>query len=111
MSAADMICPHCSASMRGEPIPEEHLQHEPDCEERKARSLYGNCYCLPWGESTHFSRVMGHEIRDVYDGVLYWSCPDCGKAWPRWNDGEGRLSFEAAKYVAVHNNAIEEAAS
>lgn len=99
-----MTCPHCAASMQGDPIPEEHRQHKPDCEDRKARSPFGSCYCLPHGDDvTHFSRVMGHEVRGVYDGVLYWSCPDCGRAWPRFADGEGRLTAAAAKFVALHN--------
>lgn len=27
--------------------------------------------------------IMGHENPHVYDGVLFWSCLVCGKAWPR----------------------------
>lgn len=95
-------CPHCHASMQGDPIPEEHRQHKDNHDEQVEK--YGHCYCLPWGEKTHFSRVMGHEIWGVYDGVLFWSCPDCGKAWPRWTDG-GPLSDEAARRVAEYNAA------
>lgn len=30
------------------------------------------------------SRVIGTEISRVYDGVLYWVCPDCLGSWHRW---------------------------
>lgn len=104
MSAAKEVCPHCKASMQGEPIPSEYLEHKPDCETRKALSILGRCYCLPYGEgTTHFSRVIGHEVRGVYDGVLFWSCPDCGKAWPRFTDGRGRLTAISAEYAVDHN--------
>lgn len=93
-------CPHCEASLQGDPIPAEHREHKPDHAEQV--DLYGRCYCLPWGDSTHFSRLMGHQVSGVYDGVLFWSCPDCGKAWSRWTDG-GRLTDEGARCVAEWN--------
>ena len=43
---------------------------------------------------------LGYEIRGVYDGVLYWVCGNCGRAWPRFTDGPlGELSEE---YVDKH---------
>jgi len=33
---------------------------------------------------THYSRMIGVEVPGVYDGVLYWSCPDCGARWHRF---------------------------
>lgn len=33
------------------------------------------------------SRVIGVEIRGVYDGVLIWHCPDCAHQWHRWPEG------------------------
>lgn len=107
MTAYDR-CPFCDASMQGAPIPAEHREHKPDHDEQVER--YGRCYCLPWGDETHFSRVIGHEVSAVYDGILYWSCPDCDRAWPRWVDG-GRLTDEAAEHVHRHNRAVEKAAS
>lgn len=29
------------------------------------------------------SRVVGVEIWGAYDGILFWTCPDCGHGWPR----------------------------
>lgn len=31
-----------------------------------------------------YSRMIGVKIPEIYDGVLFWQCPDCGKAWHRW---------------------------
>jgi hypothetical protein len=104
MSAADMTCPHCATDMRGDEIAECFRTHRDDCALKDGRL---RCFCFPYGEATHYSRVMGHEIRGVYDGVLFWSCPDCGLAWPRWNDG-GRLSRVGAHEVARHNAAIND---
>jgi hypothetical protein len=28
--------------------------------------------------------MIGVKIPEIYDGVLFWQCPDCGKAWHRW---------------------------
>jgi len=74
-------CPHCAVSLQGDPIPAEHRVHKPDHDAQVTR--YGRCYCLPYGDKTHFSRIISHEIRGVYDGVLFWSCPDCRMAWVR----------------------------
>lgn len=54
-------CPHCSASLVGEPIP-EHL-----------RASYG---------ATHFARAIG-VVDPRKDRVVRWRCPDCGWEWPR----------------------------
>jgi len=41
------------------------------------------------------SRVIGVEIRGLYDGVAYWICPDCKVVWHRWADspGNARLRY------------------
>lgn len=48
------------------------------------------------------SRVTGNEVRGVYDGVLYWSCPDCNHAWPR-DHGSVYRNERAQHYVDLHN--------
>lgn len=45
-------------------------------------------------------RTIGVEIRGVYDGVLFWQCPDCGTRWHRWPIGS-RLRERANRYVTV----------
>lgn len=66
-------CPHCGTDQRGDPIPAEHL----------AAGLYGE----PDSAPRHYSRTIGVNIPGVYDGVLYWACPDCGGTWHRWPEG------------------------
>jgi len=61
---SEEICPHCNADLRGEPIPE------------KDQHLFGG--------KTHFSRLIGLEISDRYDGISYWLCPDCRVIWDRF---------------------------
>ncbi len=63
-------CPGCEADLRGEPIPQEYLD----------RGFY------PEG-MTHYSRMIGVEVRGVYDGQLFCQCPDCGHRWHRWPKG------------------------
>jgi hypothetical protein len=45
---------------------------------------------------------VGYEVRGVYDGVLYWLCPICGHAWPRFT-GTDRLAGLSEKYADDHN--------
>jgi hypothetical protein len=79
MSGLPETCPHCAANLQGDPIAEE----------------YRECYAPT---STHYSRIIGIEVRGVYDGVLYWSCPDCGGTWHRW---------DAERYERRHSAAVE----
>lgn len=63
-------CPKCSADLRGTPIPQKYIDAG---------------YYAPG--TTHYSRTIGVEISGVYDGVLFWQCPDCGGRWHRWPEG------------------------
>lgn len=56
-------CPECNADWRGSPIPEK-IRH---------------CY----GQKEHYSRLIGVEIREKYDGVDHWLCPDCRATFNR----------------------------
>lgn len=76
-------CPHCNSNQNGEPISEEYLK----------KGFYGE-----WdGTPKYYSRTIGVEISEVYDGVLYWMCPDCGGSWHRWEDPE--MKTRAEKYM------------
>lgn len=103
-----MNCAHCGSDGKGEPIPAEHLEHKPDHDEQVEK--YGRCYCLPYGEKTHFSRFIGHEIWGVYDGILFWACPDCGLAWARFvlgEEGRDELAIIGAQYAQQYNDAVQ----
>ncbi len=86
-------CPHCGVSLQGEPIPEKSLTHKDGCDgfSHESWSRPGDrCHCLIYGKVTHFGRKIGIEVRGVYDGVLYYQCPDCAGKWHRWEDAEMR---------------------
>lgn len=92
-------CPKCKSDLRGEPMDPKHFVHDRTSEEHqrsvethKKYNLTGECTCLPYGdkapEDRFYSRLIGMEVRGVYDGVLIWYCPDCGHKWPRFADGK-----------------------
>lgn len=45
-----------------------------------------------------YSRAIMVEIPDVYDGGLFWQCPDCGGRWHRWPEGTWQRR-KAQEYV------------
>ena len=72
-----MRCSHCNTDLQGEPIPEQDREW--------------------FGGATHFGRQIGVEVSEVYDGILYYQCPDCGYKWHRFTAGS--LHEEAKRYV------------
>jgi hypothetical protein len=100
-----MNCPHCRSNLRDVPIPERHFVHKSDC----TGAAFGEpnrtgerCFCLPYGwrepEDRFFGREILVEIPEVYDGGLFYRCPDCGYDWHRLSDdqldGGGRFRRE-----------------
>ncbi len=79
------ICPECAADLTGEPIPEASRQ--------------AGSYGPPETAPTHFSRLIMIEVRGVYDGGLYFVCPDCGVRFHRWPEGHP-LRAKAEEYVS-----------
>lgn len=73
-------CPHCGADLKGDPIPQEAID----------AGYYGS--------ATHFRREIGVEVPGVYDGILYWICPDCPGKWHRWPEGH-HLRTRAEVYM------------
>jgi hypothetical protein len=52
---------------------------------------------------------LGYEVQGVYDGVLYWVCPACGHAWPRWvGDSSQRMAQLSQQYADEHNEKQKE---
>lgn len=87
MSAPDN-CPLCDTDLRGEPIPE------------KSRHNYGG--------KTHFKREILIQIQGVYDGGLFYMCPDCGGYFHRFP--EGHYLRERAEQHMPTDNIISELA-
>lgn len=73
-------CPHCGVSLRGPAIPTEQA---------------GNYR----REATHFRREVSVEVQGVYDGGLFYECPDCHGRWHRWPEGHG-LRVRAEPWVS-----------
>jgi uncharacterized C2H2 Zn-finger protein len=57
-------CPKCGTSWDGGAIPKNIRKH----------------YSKPY----RWSRLIGVEIQEKYDGVWYWKCPDCGANFNRF---------------------------
>lgn len=53
-------CPHCKVSLVGDEISKEHKKYY---------------------SGTHFKREIGMEFPELYDGILYYMCPDCKGEW------------------------------
>jgi hypothetical protein len=70
-------CPHCGVSLVGDEIPEEHRRP---------------------GGYTRYAREIGIEVRGVYDGILFWQCPDCDGRWHRFAEGHW-LRSRAERYI------------
>lgn len=48
--------------------------------------------------------MLSHEVQGIYDGVLFWSCTSCGRAWSRdWSD-RPRIQQIADEYVRQFND-------
>lgn len=65
-----LTCPHCGSDQRDGQIPQEAVD----------LGYYGP----PTTEPQYYFRTIGMEIRGVYDGILFWICPDCTGTWNRW---------------------------
>lgn len=67
MSKEIANCPHCNASLIGDKIPEDLVQHY---------------------QGTHWRREIGIEYPEKYDGIWEWQCPDCEGRWPAFTFGK-----------------------
>ncbi len=57
------------------------------------------CAALTYDQGgTTYSRGIEVQIRGIYDGGLFFECPDCGGRWHRWPVGD-RLRDAAVPYV------------
>lgn len=79
-------CPICSADLRGEQIPQQYLE----------AGYYGEWQ--PEDGPRYYERTIGVEVQGVYDGMLFYQCPDCGGRWHRWPVGT-RQHAAAIRYV------------
>lgn len=82
------ICPNCNSNLQGNPIPQEYID----------QGMYES-------GATHYSKLIGMEIPEVYDGVLCWLCPDCNFMWPRFTDYRkwGIRASKSKEYAEKYN--------
>lgn len=52
-----------------------------------------------------YSRVVGVEVSPIYDGVLFWRCPECGGYWHRFPAEDFRRD-SANQYAELHGLAF-----
>lgn len=93
-------CPHCGFNLVGDLIADM-------LGEKVAIECYG-------GADQHWRKEVGVEVSGVYDGTLYYQCPECDGTWQRWAPGSG-LHEKAAPYmrrgrivVEINNNVHQE---
>lgn len=73
-------CPHCKSDQTGPEIPlDVREQYDP--------------------ATSHYSRTIGVEISEIYDGILFFECPDCHGRWHAFTDEGDPLREEAMRYV------------
>ncbi len=75
-------CPKCGASWDGGDIYEvlRAMDAYASWSDADLRKMVEESYSPP----RRFSRLVGLEYRQKYDGVLEWQCPDCNEKWPRF---------------------------
>jgi len=97
-------CKHCGADWEGEDIYEALRAHEAykDWSDERVKEAASNYGWTPENRKK-FGRKIGIEVRGVYDGVLYWKCPDCGTY-------TGRFSGVVYSDIEENSHAFENAA-
>lgn len=79
-------CPKCNADFRGKEIPMEHRSFYPD-------------------GLTHYSRIIGVEYPEIYDGIIAWRCPDCRSMFPRFPlslyESDSRLKEISKRFLDI----------
>ena len=53
------------------------------------------------------TRMIGVQIPRLYDGVLFWTCPRCGWAWPRTFPNQPQRAEMSRVYADQHNTTRE----
>lgn len=84
-------CPRCGVSLVGPSLPEGSY-----CDDTCPQPCRKNGHV--YGRATHARREIGVEVSQIYDGVLFWMCPDCKHRWHRWSE-ESDLWHEALAFL------------
>jgi predicted RNA-binding Zn-ribbon protein involved in translation (DUF1610 family) len=88
-------CARCGSDQRGPQIP---FRETLSFSEQVAWDAAGRISEEAWSRpARYYQRTIGVEVWGVYDGMLYFMCPDCGYAWHRWRDT--RMRGKAQPYI------------
>ena len=68
-------CPACNTSLDGGLVADTE-----GFDEEVALTYYGS-------KDARWSRKIGIEIPELYDGIFRWRCPDCAHEWNRFPPG------------------------
>lgn len=80
-------CPKCNAQWKGEDIYEKFKSLYKDKSEKEILDI-ASSYGWTKENKKCFSNLIGLQIQGVYDGVLYWKCPNCQTQWGRFSNEE-----------------------
>ena len=107
-------CPHCGSSQFDSVIPNRNRCQwfcEDEWDKRSVNCKENHHY----GKSSEFFyRTISVEVRGVYDGCLYYQCPDCDGTWHReWGiHGKESMKEKAAPFIhGPQRNTVDEDAS
>jgi len=90
-------CPKCKCNWDSGVIFDEMKKFYPGRTDEEIGRMSDN---YAGGRNGHFSKLVGIEDPYVYDGTLYWQCPECKVKIQRFDNGS-RLFFEAQKQGAL----------
>jgi hypothetical protein len=48
-------------------------------------------------DGKQYSKIVGHEDPNIYDGVCEWSCPECEAVWDRFTNKLTRKGSKGGK--------------
>ena len=77
-------CPYCGFGLNGDLIADK-------LGEKVAIECYG-------GKDQRWRNEIGVEVSEVYDGTLYYQCPQCSGTWHRWSPESG-FQEKAEQYI------------
>lgn len=83
-SAKDFrYCPECGFYLEGKEIPNE-LMESGHYKSMEGAEIAAESYGWTKKNKKCFSKVIGIEDPNVYDGINWWQCPNCKAAWDRF---------------------------
>lgn len=77
-------CPECGESWDGGNIFDTHRKQ--DWTNKMSDKELMNHIKSSYSEPYKWSKLVGIEIKEKYDGISYWQCPFCKVTWDRWTE-------------------------